>query len=205
MSATDGDAGRGGEGQRQAYRLRWRRALAAGLSLAAGTILGLALPAGGSPGPEIVDENIHLPDPIEALKQAEAVTPYPVRLPRTLPPGAKLELLVWDTPETVEQPGRWDVLAWYRLATGGKLHVWQTNAPEATTWIEDYEPVTIDGYGWKLQRIPPSQLGRLWFDLGTTFPDGVSFGVGAYADEVPLEVLMEVAASVRPTEPQAAA
>ena len=183
---------------------QWRAMLAAGLSLAAGAILGLALPAGGTPRPEVVDEDIHLPDPLEALKQAEAATPYPVRLPRTLPPGAELQLLVWDTPETLEQPGRWDVIAWYRLATGGSLTILQTNAPEAPTWIGDYELVTIAGNGWKLERFPASQVGRPGFVLSTTFPDGVTLHMGAPADEVPLELFTEVAASVAPTEPQAA-
>ena len=181
---------------------RWGSVLAAGLSLAAGAILGLALPAGGSAGPEVRVEDIRLPDPIEALKQAEAATPYPVRLPRTLPPGAELALVVWDTPETVEQPGRWDVDAWYWLTVGselrGKLHIWQTNAPEAPTWVEGYEPVTIAGNGWKLTR---SQLGV--YELATTFPDGVTVGISAPPELVPLDILEETAASVAPTEPQA--
>jgi hypothetical protein len=165
-------------------------------------VFGLGFPAGGSPQPQVLVEDIRLPDPIDALKQAEAATPYPVRLPRTLPPGAELALVVWDTPETVEQPGRWDVSAWYWLTVGGelrgKLHIWQTNAPEAPTWIKDYERVTIAGNGWKLTW---SQLGVN--ELATTFPDGVTVGISAPPELVPLDVLMEVAASVQPTEPQA--
>lgn len=202
MIGTDRDAEREREERRQAHRPRWGKALAAGMSLAAGAILGLALPAGGSSGPRIGD--IRLPDPVEALRQAEAATPYPVRLPRTLPPNAQLALVVWDTPETIEQPGRWDVSAWYWLTVGGelrgKLNVWQTNAPEAPTWIAGYEPVTIAGNGWKLTW---SQIGV--YELATTFPDGVTLGVSAPPELVPLEVLEQIAASVTATEPQAAA
>ena len=204
MSAAGPGAERSGKDRWRAYRLRWGRVLVSGLSLAAGAVLGLSLPAGGSPGSEVMVKDIRLPDPIEALKQAEAATPYPVRLPRTLPPDAELALVVWDTPETLEEPGRWDVAAWYWLAPGGilrgKLHIWQTNAPEASTWIEEYEPITIDGAGWKLTR---SQLGV--FELATTLPDGVTLGISAPPELVPLEVLEETAASIAPTEPQASA
>jgi len=204
MSGTEGDRERGQEERGRAPQRRWGWAGAAGLSFAAGAILGLGLPAGGSPQPEVLVEDIRLPDPIEALEQAEAATPYPVRLPRILPPDAELALVVWDTPETLEQPGRWDVSAWYWLTAGGrlrgKLHIWQTNAPEAATWIEDHEPVTIDGKGWKLTR---SQLGV--FELATTLPDGVTLGISAPPELVPLEVLEETAASIAPTEPQASA
>ncbi len=200
MSGADPGAEREGEERPQARRPWWRWALA-GLSLAVGAVLGLSLPAGGSSGWRV--EDIRLPDPIEALKQAEAATPYPVRLPRTLLPNAQLGLVVWDTPETLEQPGRWDVSVWYWLTAEGrlrgKLHIWQTNAPEASTRIAGYEPVTIAGDGWKRAW---SQLG-VW-ELATTFPDGVTLGVSAPSELVPLEVLEQIAASVTTTEPQAA-
>ncbi len=109
----------------------WRRAAGAVVAAGLGLVLGTALPAGGSSGPDVVDENVHLRDPVAVLKAGEPVTPYGIRLPTHLPAGAKLE----NADRGVE-PDQVYLGAWYRLASGGGLHVWETNHPTASTWVQ---------------------------------------------------------------------
>mgnify|MGYP000283037546 CR=1 FL=1 len=210
MSGTERDRERGQEERRPKPRRRWGWAVAAGLGLATGAILGLGLPAGGSPTPGVPD-----PSPFEALapqwlEVAKRHAPYAVKLPTFLPPGTELENAAWGQdptpldPEWTGEPDRVFVDVWYRLPTGGRLSISRTDSPGAGTWVDDFEPievVTIAGQGWKLARMPASQLGVEFLQLSTTFPDGVTFFMAAPAKEVPVEVLTQVAASVQPTEP----
>jgi hypothetical protein len=176
--------------------IRWQHPRVAAIvvgGILVGGGLGLMLPVAGSPRFQVVDTNVHLPDPTESLREAVAAAPYRVRFPSPSPDGAKLEHVSWS----VEQGDVVPVNVWFVLPEGGKLHIWQTNTSDSVEDIEGLsggERVTIAGSAWTL-------ISFTWGDeqmlqLSTRFEDGVTLSIDAPSSRLDAQSLSEVAASL---------
>jgi hypothetical protein len=157
--------------------------LAAGLGV--GILVASALPGLGESQP-----NPQLPDPNKTLVEAEAAAPYDVKLPGSLPPGATLELVVWDK----DVGGVVVIDAWFSLSAGGRLHMWQTNTTSPIESIPEGESLAIGERTW-------SQVSVDWgaetlHQLSTRFEDGVTVTVDAPATSLDAQTLVDVAASI---------
>jgi hypothetical protein len=165
-----------------------RSALLAGLltgGLGLGILLTGALPGIGEPQP-----NPELPDPSKTLAEAEVAAPYGVKLPASLPPGAVLQLVVWDT-----DVGNVVVIdVWYSLPAGGRLHVWQTNTTSAIESIPDGEALAIGERTWS--QVPVDWGTEKLLQLSTRFEDGVTVTVDAPTTSLGPSGLVDVAASI---------
>lgn len=200
QTSTEGDAhdvhGRPGDRREGRGALRVVGGTLA-LGAAVGIVIGLALPVTSSPRFQVVDTNVHLPDPTESLEGAQAAAPYEVRLPSKLPAGTKLEHVNWAV-----DGERVDVDLWFALPGGGRLHIWQTNHPLGHTFVGQVGQVgqatTIAGREWTatLLHSDPEhwdpELDRL--ELSTRFDDGITLAL--YADPSDAQSLAEVAASL---------
>jgi hypothetical protein len=131
-------------------------------------------------------------DSVRELADAKAAAPYAVRYPSALPPGASLEHV--DRDDSDGSVVAVDI--WFELASGGRLHIWQTNTtdPISTESLPAGETMSMEGMEWSLVRI--DQGSRTVLQLSTRLADGITVTVDAPEDSLDLSSLKDVAASL---------
>lgn len=109
--------------------------------------LGWLLPTGLEA--EVVDRGALLPAADRSFQQAQAASPYRIRVPSVLPAGMTLDHVAWSGPVTLVGRAKpvFSVDLSYAASDDRALHVWETSASRADLGAKDpLSAVRPDGY-----------------------------------------------------------
>jgi hypothetical protein len=135
------------------------------------------------------------------IDRAVQIFVNPVRLPARLPPGSVLAHAVTNADSTTYGTFVHSLDVWFRLPSGGSLHIWQTDDPtglaaEGKDPVLSGRPIAIGSRIWTRTDLQDSP-GISAFN--TRFEDGVTLSIDFPVSEVDFEALLSSVIAVQPS------